>query len=75
MTRNLTNWFVKEKVGFPSDVDLGKRHTSLKVKTIDCLPAVLRSFDSGSDFQKVPAPEPAPAIALELPVITDFLKY
>jgi hypothetical protein len=28
---------------------------------------------SGSDFQKVPAPEPAPATALELPVFTDFM--
>jgi hypothetical protein len=30
-------------------------------------------FRSGSDFQKVPAPEPAPATALELPVFTDFM--
>jgi hypothetical protein len=30
-------------------------------------------FRSGSDFQKVSAPEPAPATALELPVFTDFM--
>jgi hypothetical protein len=32
-------------------------------------------FRSGSDFQKAsaPAPEPGPATALELPVITDFI--
>jgi hypothetical protein len=34
-------------------------------------------FCSGSDFQKVltpaPAPESAPATALDLPVITDFI--
>ncbi len=38
-----------------------------------CCGAETIFFRSGSDFQKVSAPEPAPATALELPVITDFM--
>jgi hypothetical protein len=38
-----------------------------------CCGAKTIFFGSGSDFQKVSAPEPAPATALELPVITDFM--
>jgi hypothetical protein len=30
-------------------------------------------FRSGSDFQKVSAPAPAPATALEPPIFTDFM--
>jgi hypothetical protein len=44
---------------------------------MQCCGAETISFRSGSDFQKVsapdPAPEPAPATALELPIITDFI--
>jgi hypothetical protein len=38
-----------------------------------CCGAETICFRSGSDFQKVLAPEPAPATALELSVITDFM--
>jgi hypothetical protein len=40
-----------------------------------CCGAETICFRSGSDFQKVssPAPALAPATALELPVITDFM--
>jgi hypothetical protein len=40
-----------------------------------CCGAETICFRSGSDFQKVstPAPDPAPATALELPLITDFI--
>ncbi len=40
-----------------------------------CCGAKTICFRSGSDFQKVsaPGPEPVPATALEVPVITDFI--
>ncbi len=40
---------------------------------MQCCGAETICFRSGSDFQNVSAPEPAPATALELPVITDFM--
>jgi hypothetical protein len=50
-----------------------------KMNTSQCCGAETFCFCSSSDFQKVSAPAPAlapeqaPAIALELPVITDFI--
>jgi hypothetical protein len=43
---------------------------------LQCCGAETIFFRSGSDFQKVSAPAPAlaPATALELPVITDYVK-
>jgi hypothetical protein len=40
---------------------------------MQCCGAKTICFRSGSVFQKVSAPEPAPATALEIPVITDFM--
>jgi hypothetical protein len=45
------------------------------VTDFQCCGAETIFFHSGSDFQKVsaPAPAPEPATALELPVVTDFM--